>query len=342
MTKTFLKSVFDIDTATTEELREALRSRNQQYKDITDRLLQLTETHVAEKRTWEQKLVALEGELLKKGQELTALARLVGATPLSSRTSSFAELERERSDDSSVRSSIPTPSSSIRLPLNRQPQNEESESYAYSTLEWGSGTSGAEDETQMAPIKPSRMMMRKLKLVDSVNKTLLAAHSMPLRQTGSGLAHDLSENDPSFSRKRSSASSSSSTPPDYSPTSLVFPASHILNPIPESCLAGEPRENHVTFSAGEPKRERKFSGQPSAAGGHTILSSSVPSVTPGSRLTPSEAYIMDSKKGRPPSIAQILDQDDKMNRTTASNVNIEESYGGRSRALLAGTNPTNK
>ncbi|KAJ3753893.1 hypothetical protein EV360DRAFT_74141 [Lentinula raphanica] len=312
MTKTFLKSVFDIDTATTEELREALRSCNQQYEDITDRLLQLTETHVAEKRTWEQKLVALEGELLKKGQELTALARLVGATPLSSRTSSFAELERE------------------------------SESYAYSTLEWGSGTSGAEDETQMAPIKPNRMMMRKLKLVDSVNKTLLAAHSMPLRQTGSGLAHDLSENDPSFSRKRSSASSSSSTPPDYSPTSLVFPASHILNPIPESCLAGEPRENHVTFSAGEPKRERKFSGQPSAAGGHTILSSSVPSVTPGSRLTPSEAYIMDSKKGRPPSIAQILDQDDKMNRTTASNVNIEESYEGRSRALLAGTNPTNK
>ncbi|KAJ3973955.1 hypothetical protein EV361DRAFT_897028, partial [Lentinula raphanica] len=322
MTKTFPKLVIDIDTATTEELREALRSRNQQYEELSDRLLQLTEAHAAEKRTWEQKLVALEGELLKKGQELKALARLVGATPLSSRTSSFAELERERSDDSSVRSSIPTPSSSIRLPLNRQLQNEESESYTYSTSEWGSGTSGAEDETQMAPIKPSRMMMRKLKLVESVNKTLPASRSMPLRQTGSGLAHDLSGNvsDPSFSRKRSSASSSSSTSPDHSPTSLVFPASQILNPIPESRLVG----------------------QPSAAGGHTILSSSIPSVTPGSRLTPSEAYIMNLKKGRPPSIAQILDQEDKANRTTANNVNIEESYGGRSRALLAGMNPTNK
>ncbi|KAJ3762155.1 hypothetical protein EV360DRAFT_79578 [Lentinula raphanica] len=349
MTKTFPKLVIDIDTATTEELREALRSRNQQYEELSDRLLQLTEAHAAEKRTWEQKLVALEGELLKKGQELKGLARLVGATPSSSRTSSFAELERERSDDSSVRSSIPTPSSSIRLPLNRQPQNEESESYTYSTSEWGSGTSGAEDETQMATIKPRRMM-RKLKLVESVNKTLPASRSMPLRQTGSGLAHDLSGNvsDPSFSRKRSSASSSSSTSPDHSPTSLVFPASQILNPIPESRLVGELRENHVTFSAVEPKRERKLSksqkytGQPSAAGGHTILSSSIPSVTPGSRLTPSEAYIMNLKKGRPPSIAQILDQEDKANRTTANNVNMEESYGGRSRALLAGMNPTNK
>ncbi|KAJ3790268.1 hypothetical protein GGU10DRAFT_340957 [Lentinula aff. detonsa] len=350
LTKSFPKLEklhIDIDTASTEELREALRYRNQQFEELSDRLLQIAETHAIEKRAWEEKIAELERDALRREKEIKGLARLVKhapgdrTNPSGSRTPSLVEMERERSDDSSVRSSIPTPSSSVRLPLNRLLQSEDSESYPTSTSEWGSGTSGAEDETQMATIKPRRTM-RKLKLVESVNRSLPASRSMSLKQPGSGLVQDISgyASDP---RKRSSASSSSSISPDHSPTSLVFPASQLLNPIPESHLVSGSKENHVTFSLEEPKRERKSSksshyykstGQPSAA---ATLSSSIPSVTPGSRLTPSEAYIMNLRKSRSSSIAQILDQNEKADQPTTSS--IEESYGGRSRALLAGINP---
>ncbi|KAJ3750145.1 hypothetical protein DFH05DRAFT_36206 [Lentinula detonsa] len=246
LTKSFPKLEklhIDIDTASTEELREALRYRNQQLEELSDRLLQIAETHAIEKRAWEEKIAELERDALRREKEIKGLARLVKhapgdrTNPSGSRTPSLVEMERERSDDSSVRSSIPTPSSSVRLPLNRLLQSEDSESYPTSTSEWGSGTSGAEDETQMATIKPRRTM-RKLKLVESVNKSLPASRSMSLKQPGSGLV---------------------------------------------------------------------------------------------------QAYIMNLRKSRSSSIAQILDQNEKADQPTTSS--IEESYGGRSRALLAGVNP---
>ncbi|KAH7880502.1 uncharacterized protein C8R40DRAFT_1165467 [Lentinula edodes] len=373
-TKTFpnLKMLqIDVDTASIEELRKALRYRNQQFEELSGCLLRMTETHATEKRAWEGKVAELEREGIRRDKEIQGLAWLVKNTPAhntsssdtktntslqsGSRTPSLLEMEKERSDDSSVRSSIPTPSSSVRLPINRLLQSEDSESYPTSTSEWGSGTSGAEDETQMATIRPKRTM-RKLKLVESVNKSLPAARLMSPRQPGSGAGMDASGHafDTSYPRKRSSASSSftvassSSISPNQSPTSITFPPLQILNPIPESRLVSDSKESHVTFSLDKEdhKRERKLSkssfkptGQPSTFSKST-LSSSIPSVTPGSRLTPSEAYIRNLKKGRPPSIAQILDQNEEADQSTTGN--IEESYGGRSRALLAGIDPVKK
>ncbi|KAJ4486378.1 hypothetical protein J3R30DRAFT_1496766 [Lentinula aciculospora] len=351
LTKTFSKSDIvdiDVDTASTEELRKALRYRNQQLEELSSRLLQMTEKHAAKMRTWKEKVAELEKEAMRKEKENKGFAWLVknsaGGGPNTSvqsgsRTPSLVEMEKERSDDSSVRSSIPTPSSSTRLPLNRLLHSEDSESYPTSTSEWGSGVSGAEDEI-MATIQPRRTM-KKLKLVE--------ARSMSLKQPGSGVGTNVSghTSDASYPRKRSSASSSftaasssSSLSHDHSPTSVTFPPSQILNPIPESLLVGGLKDTHVTFSLDkeESKRERKLSKSSfKAVGQPTAKSSSIPSVTPGSRLTPSEAYIRNLKKGRPPSIAQILDPNRKTDQPTASG--IEESYGGRSRALLAGINP---
>ncbi|KAJ3851712.1 hypothetical protein EV368DRAFT_65523 [Lentinula lateritia] len=371
-TKTFpdLKTLqIDVDTASIEELRKALRYCNQQFEELSGCLLQMTETHATEKKTWEEKVAELEREGIRRDKEIQGLAWLVKNTPAhstsssdtktntslqsGSRTPSLLEMEKERSDDSSIRSSIPTPSSSVRLPINRLLQSEDSESYPTSTSEWGSGTSGAEDETQMATIRPKRTM-RKLKLVESVNKSLPAARLMSPRQPGSGAGMDVSGHafDTSYPRKRSSASSSitvassSSISHNQSPTSITFPPLQILNSIPEARLVSDSRESHVTFSLDKEdhKRERKSStssfkptGQPSSK---SSLSNSIPSVTPGSRLTPSEAYIRNLKKGRPPSIAQILDQNEEADQSATGN--IEESYGGRSRALLAGIDPVRK
>ncbi|KAJ4494321.1 hypothetical protein C8R41DRAFT_919289 [Lentinula lateritia] len=373
-TKTFpnMKTLqIDVDTASIEELRKALRYCNQQFEELSGCLLRMTETHATEKRDWEEKIAELEREGIRRDKEIQGLTWLVKNTPAhstsssdtktntslqsGSRTPSLLEMEKERSDDSSIRSSIPTPSSFVRLPINRLLQSEDSESYPTSTSEWGSGTSGAEDETQMATIRPKRTM-RKLKLVESVNKSLPAARSMSPRQPGSGAGMDVSVHafDTSYPRKRSSASSSftvassSSISSNQSPTSITFPPLQILNPIPESRLVSDSKESHVTFSLDKEdhKRERKLSkssfkptGQPSTFSKST-LSNSIPSVTPGSRLTPSEAYIRNLKKGRPPSIAQILDQNEEADQSTTSN--IEESYGGRSRALLAGIDPVKK
>ncbi|KAJ4489476.1 hypothetical protein C8J55DRAFT_300931 [Lentinula edodes] len=367
-TKTFpnMKTLqINVDTASIEELRKALRYCNQQFEELSGCLIRMTETHATEKRDWEEKIAELEREGIRRDKEIQGLTWLVKNTPAhstsssdtktntslqsGSRTPSLLEMEKERSDDSSIRSSIPTPSSFVRLPINRLLQSEDSESYPTSTSEWGSGTSGAEDETQMATIRPKRTM-RKLKLVESVNKSLPAARSMSPRQPGSGAGMDVSVHafDTSYPRKRSSASSSftvassSSISPNQSPTSITFPPLQILNPIPESRLVSDSKESHVTFSLNKEdhKRERQLSkssfkptGQPSTFSKST-LSNSIPSVTPGSRLTPSEAYIRNLKKGRPPSIAQILDQNEEADQSTTGN--IEESYGGRSRALLAG------
>lgn len=345
----------DVDNASVDELRKALQLRNQQFDELSKHLHKITEAHTAEKTVWEKRILDLEREAARRDKEIKGLTWLVkndgiGSTATEqsgSRTPSLFEMER--SDDSSARSSLPTPSSSIRLPLNRLLQGEDSgaESYPTSTSnsEWGSGTSGAEDESHlaMAMMKPRRAM-KKLRLVESANKSVPITRPIPLKQPGPG--SEISISDLLKPSKRSSASSSftvasSSTSSEHSPTSLTFPNPQTLIPIPES----RAKENHASLASDkdEYKRERrpskvsfKQSGQPSAS----ASKSPIDSVTPGSRLTPSEAYIRNLKKGRPPSIAQVLDLSEKADQPTGTPISsigsIEDSYGGRSRALLAG------
>ncbi|THU91897.1 hypothetical protein K435DRAFT_221953 [Dendrothele bispora CBS 962.96] len=72
------------------------------------------------------------------------------------------------------------------------------------------------------------------------------------------------------------------------------------------------------------------------------FSSASPTPQQSQRLTPSEAYALNLKKGRPPSIAQVLDKglglpsgSPQATSSTHNNSGLmEESFGGRSRALL--------
>lgn len=350
----------DIDNSSADELRKALRHCMQQFDELSSQIVKITEAHTAERITWEKRLLELEREAERREKEITGLTWLVkndqrgrassvsniATTQTGSRTPSLVEMER--SDDSSARSSLPTPSSSIKLPLNRLLQGEDSgaESYPTSTSEWGSGNSGAEDESQIATMKPRRAM-RRLRLVESAYNSVPITRPIPLKQPGPG--SDVSGSDVSYllkPSKRSSVSSSYSVSSDHSATSLTFPPSQTLIPIPES----QAKETH-SDDKDDYKRERKLSrisfkqssGQPLASSKVLPQSKSpIDSVTPGSRLTPSEAYIRNLKKGRPPSIAQVLDLGVKADQPPKSPISsIEDSYGGRSRALLAGMDQMN-
>ncbi|KIK63782.1 hypothetical protein GYMLUDRAFT_71900 [Collybiopsis luxurians FD-317 M1] len=346
----------DIESASIDELREALRDRNKQIEELSNNLLRITEEHAADQTVWAEKIMELQKEVARKEEQIKALSLWMknmhvlssgnidpNTAEQGSRTPSLLEIERERSDDSS-RSSLPTPASSIRLPLHKilsQGEDSGADSNPTSNSDWG--TSGAEDEAATKP----RRSMRRLKLVESVNR------SRSLKQPGSGalsLGSNASNIIPgsylSKQNKHSSISSSNSfaasSASDSSPTSITFPAAQHLIPIPESRNIGS-KENQVSLPSEkeELKRERKtskisfkLSGQPSATNKPISQSKSIPSVTPGSRLTPSEAYVQNLKKGRPPSIAQVLDQTTKPEQPVMSG--IEDSYGGRSRAILAG------
>ncbi|KAF9073260.1 hypothetical protein BDP27DRAFT_1417391 [Rhodocollybia butyracea] len=228
----------DIDSASVDELRKALRLRNQHYGGTYSR-----------KEYVENKVAELEKELSRKQSEIKGLSWIVkneeydpsSTMQSGSRTPSL--LERERSDDSSTRSSIPTPSSFVRLPLHQLRQGEDSgaESNPTSQSEWGSGTSGAEDDLgkcQQSDVSCFRQTAR------------IRAGSDTSEMVSDGPYLGKPNKRSSTSSSFTAASSSPPTSPE--PTSVNFPSQN-LNPIPESRPSSVvPGSRKSTRGSGDP------------------------------------------------------------------------------------------
>ncbi|KAF9260603.1 hypothetical protein L218DRAFT_576933 [Marasmius fiardii PR-910] len=347
----------NLDTASADELRLALRQRNMQLANLAKYLRNVMEIHAQEKEGLEKRIADLERE--RDGMGAWARARSLGApTP---------DLEKEKSDDSSVHSSstrLPTPSPSIRLPIYRRLNIDEldsgGESYtsAGSGAE-GSGTSGAESQSFAMASKPRRAM-KKLRLVEHFYNVSASTHSSAYPST-------YRPSSTSSFYSTSSSGSGSGSSPFSSPVSVTFPSAlagggvggSALSSIPEAHTPPSPTFPRPHTTSGglsnsakekekelrdkkerERERDRERERKGSASSKPSTVPSSITSTTP--RLTPSEAYARNLRKDRPQSIAQVLggSNANKQSSNPHQNQNqnneriMPESFGGRSRVLL--------
>lgn len=292
----------NLNTATIEELKEALVTRNRDYEELASYLLKVTATHLAEKKALERKISILEQENLKKDNELRGFAFLVNnpphgsANPLNQNQVAYRQ------------SPVPPPKLGFRMLHSAEDSGAEShqtsgaESIAESFR--GSVTSGTESPSSIR----AKRMMRSSTLADggfilgrvpSTKSTRglgidSVVPEMPLRSS-------LSQRSSVYSLSSSSTSSASSLlPPSPSGTTLSS-----LSAIPESPThpsSPPPKSPRVSgsLSAGEAENQRHPS--------RTSRRISTPALVAPSSTQATSAYSANLKRGRPPSIAQVLEK----------------------------------
>ncbi|KAF9463279.1 hypothetical protein BDZ94DRAFT_1259560 [Collybia nuda] len=294
------KESINIRTATIEELRDALEVRNREYEELVRYLEKITSTHIVEKRSLEKRIFALEKDMSKKDNELRGFAWLVNnpphgaANPLNQNQVAYRQ------------SPVPAPKG-FRMLHTAEDSGAESHqtSGAESISESfrGSAASGTESPSSMRV----RRMMRSTVLAD----TGFILGRVPSTKSTRGLGIDsapdlphrssLSQRSSVYSLSSSSTSSASSLlPPSPSGTTMSS-----LSAIPES----------PTYSSYPPPRPPRISGSLSAGEAenqrHTSRASrrisTPPPVSPSSSQATS-AYSANLKRGRPPSIAQVLEK----------------------------------
>ena len=282
------------DTASMEELKQALESRTQQYEDLASHLLKVTATHVAEKNSLEKKISALEKDLARKDKEIKGLTWLLVNNRIS-----LGGADVESALNSAQLAYRPSPDSTVRVP-SRLRGNEESgaESHQTSGAESvsesmrSSGTSGTESHSSL-PVKKARRPMLGLYRSSKSTKGL---------GVGS-IASDSSVRSSLYSLSSSATSSTSSLlPPSPNPTGSplsAIPEGPNQSPLPRSIKTIRER---TSLSAGEgEKDERRTTTRP-----NRISTSSLASSSSSSAAT--SAYSANLKRGRPPSIAQVLEK----------------------------------
>uniref|UniRef100_A0A0W0F2Y6 Uncharacterized protein n=1 Tax=Moniliophthora roreri TaxID=221103 RepID=A0A0W0F2Y6_MONRR len=327
----------DIDGASEQELRAGLRKQTSQLTDLASYFLKLTDMHAQEKSLLEKKIASLESDIMRRDKEIKGLTWLLSNTPppegshgpRTERSAETPDLDKERSDDSSARSTrLSTPSPSTRLPMYRTTgEDSGTESYATSGAEslFESGASGT--ELWHVSSRPRRLQsMKRLMLVENFNRS--RTQSLAVKQAEGRAMEAVYDLSPSRLSKRSAQSStysisSSGSSPLSSPTTVMSITASGLSSIPETT------QNHL--SKDQRLKERNEQGsQPSNRHPKHQPSKTSPQPTSPTRLTPSEAYARNLMKGPPSSIGQVLDSS---NNTPVSPI-MQESFGGRSRALL--------
>lgn len=289
----------NLNTATIEELREALLARNRDYEELANYMVKVTASHAAEKKALERRISTLEKDMQKKDNELRGVAFLVNNPPHGSANPQNQVAYRQ--------SPVPQPKLGFRMLHSADDSGAEShqtsgaESIAESFR--GSVTSGTESPTSMRV----KRVMRSSVLADAgflgrapstKSKRGLGIDAvvpeMPLRSS-------LSQRSSVYSLSSSSTSSASSLlPPSPSGTTLSS-----LSAIPESttyATSPPPKSPRVSgsLSAGEAENQR----QPS----RTSRRISTPTLVAPSSAQATSAYSANLKRGRPPSIAQVLEK----------------------------------
>ncbi|KAJ7291145.1 hypothetical protein C8J57DRAFT_1458096 [Mycena rebaudengoi] len=309
------KENFDMDKATPEQLRQALTLRNQQFDELASYLLKITDAHVAEKHALQKKITTLEQEATRRDNEIKGLTWLVtnnrpGSSGSASKTSA-PELEHSSakqpgavsklSKAASLRHSNPAEDSGTE---SHQTTSGAEESYRESGPEsmWGSGTSDPESSTSSRARKVKR------------NHTLMSSF---YRVSGKG---DALTSLPYFSSQGTKRSSISSfgTSPSSSTSSLALttltPATTVtsLTAIPEAPTVSTPRSQDPVVAAAIKATENQRAKEEERRMSRTSQRSSASSVNAPAPSSASTSYSANLKRGRPPSIAQVLAQSPKM------------------------------
>ncbi|KAJ7122889.1 hypothetical protein C8R44DRAFT_735523 [Mycena epipterygia] len=316
------KENFDLETASADQLRQALTLRNQQFDELASYLLKITEAHVAEKHALLRKIASLEQDATRKENEIKGLTWLVtnntrpGSSGsigmLNTASKSTGALQLEQAADKQPSGGKLTSSFSHSNPAedsgaeSHQTTSGAEESYRESGAEsiWGSGTSGGESSSS----DRARKVKRNHTLMSSFYRTSMKGQ----RPGGEPAAQMTLPYSPSPSTKRSSVSSfGSSSASSTSSLSLgtLTPATTVtsLSAIPETA-GSAPRSQDPAVAAAilATENQREKEERRASRTSNRLSASSVN--TPSA----SAAYSANLKRARPPSIAQVLAQSPKM------------------------------
>ncbi|KAJ7265876.1 hypothetical protein B0H12DRAFT_1321096 [Mycena haematopus] len=319
------KENLDVEKASPEQLREALKRRNQQFDELASYLLKITEAHVAEKQALLKKVASLEHEAGRLKNEIKGLTWLVTNNTRPGSGGSVAEV----SDASKSMSAQPTELSDGELSSSFSPSNPTDDSgaeshpttsgaedsYRYSGPEsvWGSGISGGESSSSSITRKVKRnhtltsgFYRTSFKNARPDAESAVPTTALPYRSSPNTKRSSMS----SFGTGTSSSSSTSSLS-----LGTLTPATTVtsLGAIPEAA-APAPRSQDPVVAAAilatenqRAKEERRAKDDRRASRASTRISTS-----PVTAPSASASYSANLKHARPPSIAQVLAQSPKM------------------------------
>ncbi|KAK0194425.1 hypothetical protein F5146DRAFT_1221872 [Armillaria mellea] len=272
-------TAFDIETATVDQLRQALILRDQQLDELASYLLKVTQNHVTEKNALEKKIASLEREAARREKEIKGLTWL--------------ESDRNSKGD--------TTSSAIKSPvykhINSDYDDSGAESYPTSRTESARGSlSGGESSSSPSQQVKSYRLAPKLGLL----------RGSSLRMGSTRLALESDRKDVPKVDKRASVSSFTSSAASSSlsgSSSMMLPSSPsttTLSAIPEGPPPVPPkkpmsRDPAIVAAIGTAEQRREKDQKKVARSMNTPP-------------TPAAAYAANLQKARPPSIGQILDQ----------------------------------
>ncbi|KAF8161707.1 hypothetical protein BJ912DRAFT_1099764 [Pholiota molesta] len=315
------KEGFNIETASADELRQAIRERNLQYDELATFVLNMTEMHIAEVtalekkiNVFEKKVTSLESEVLKQDKTIQGMIHIIKEQdekhqqqkqeprplpPSVMNNSRFAPSGAE--SDQETNKSGP---SAMRRRLNYH-SDSGGESHATSGAEsirslGGSGTDS------LSSIFRNKKLRRPYPLGDSAyvaSRTGSLLRSSKLPPAVNPPEKGLPDVPPTSNPKRSSMSSRSASP-SSSTSSLLPPSPSItmssLTAIPEGASSLRPPRNG---GGSEPAEDRRVTYSSNRVSTSSMTSSSTAA---------SSSYSANIKRSRPPSIAQVLEKSPKM------------------------------
>lgn len=277
----------DIDLATVEQLRQALKDRSQRV----DQLLKAAKAHLSEKTDLEQKIALLEKEAARREKEISGLTWLVNnrgtaeSPMILAASKSTSALQAEKS------TFIPSSPSVSKNPA-----------YRYLNTDYDSGaeshqTSGGESTTAVRTPRPKRYSKVPVKPTLSQRSSL--------RNAGGS---DISIPSVPTLDKRASVSSVAFSAASTSSTSSLIPPSpstSTLSVIPEGDLPPVPRRQFASLPSPSSRDPAIMAAITRSREKEQKRASKLPlSVPSTSAPTPAAAYAANLKQG--PSIAQVL------------------------------------
>ncbi|KAF8153206.1 hypothetical protein B0H34DRAFT_800434 [Crassisporium funariophilum] len=292
---------FDIDTASVERLRQALRTRDLQYDELATYVLKMTEAHVTEVSALEKKISALDREAARREKEVKGLRWIISngessqPQPLPPGILNHARLSPTTS------TTVDSDTDAVRNSRRRLYYQSDSgaESYAHSGAESlrASGASGTESISSIIRTKKFR---RPYTLAENTYNVIKSTSTRRSTKVPPGLGGENVPDVPYLSATKRSSMSSMSPSPSSSQSSLLPPSPSItmssLSAIPEgpTSTLRLPR-----FDSSEQQEERR-----ATRASHRTSTSSMTS----SSTAASSAYSANMKRSRPPSIAQVLEK----------------------------------
>ncbi|KAF8809602.1 hypothetical protein BYT27DRAFT_7187356 [Phlegmacium glaucopus] len=284
------EGIFDVETASAAELREALKIRNQQYDELATYVLKVTELHVAEVTNLEKKVSALDKEVFRQDAELKGLRWIMNHAKLSEPRSVSPEVPNDTPlspnstpSESDQDGSKTTPAASRRL--NYQ-SDSGTESHAESVR---SGASGSESVSSIR----HRSLRKPSTLAEVTYNFCRTASSRRSSKWPPGL---VAENPiPQMPTTHKRLSLSSVAPSPSSSTSSLLPPSPSITMSSLSAIPEGP--SPLRYNSDQEERR-------ALRASHRISTSSMTS----SSTAASSAYSANMKRSRPPSIAQVLEK----------------------------------